>query len=480
MTSLEAAQRADQRGTRRVSHLLSEVFSGLDRASVRWCVLREYEGFPNALLGRDVDILIHPDDLLCAIQVVYGISNVTVTRVVPRNGGVSLCADSVQLDFIWSLTWQGQPYLEVDHVLARSTKWPRWKQLRVPDEADKAIISLFHGYIATGGIKEQYRDEISAVFDVRRRQVIARLSPRTSVKLAIQLVSRIAASDYNGAISSLKSMHWRLFLRSLARSPGSSLLGQWTHYWQRIRNLVAPGKVITVAFVGVDGTGKSTVVAEVKKTLLPIVCKIEHRYFRPKVFYDRAPQKVGNYLHPHSLAPHSNFGSALRAMIWCAENWAGSFLASRNGTVLELYDRYFHDLLVDPRRYRYGGPRWLVRLLSALVVPDLFVLLDAPPEVSRARKPEFDVAETTRLRVGYLMAVPRRRSVLIVDATQPLEQVVTQVEAAILHLLEQRAADTFAQHFNGRAQFLFDGAAAHTTSGLTGASASLPTKSPAG
>lgn len=437
-----------------LSRFLNQLFLALDTASVRWCVLRKYEGFPTALLGRDVDILIHPNDLLPAIQAVRAIPHVSVTHLVPGACGVSLRADDLQLDFISSLSWQGQPYLEVDQVLSRATTWSRWRQLPIPDEVDKAIISLFQSYIAAGRVKEQYITEISGVCAKRGDEVITRLSPRIGRKIAAQLVSSIAAMDYNGAVKLLQSVRWRLLLRNLVRYPASCLRGLCGHQWQGIIKLFAPARVTTVALVGVDGAGKSTVLAEVEKALRSLGYSVEHRNFRPKILYARAPQEVGPYLHPHSIAPHSAFGSALRAIIWCVEYWVDLFLASRNGTEVQLYDRYFHDLLIDPARYRYGGPRWSVRMLGKIVAePDLWVLLDAPPEVSRARKPEFDPAETIRQRSAYLAIIARRRLALVVDSTQPLTQVIAQVEAAILDLLKRRAAKTFAKHFKVQANF---------------------------
>ena len=31
-----------------------------------------------------------------------------------------------------------------------------------------------------------------------------------------------------------------------------------------------------------------------------------------------------------------------------------------------IFDRYFHDVLVDPRRYRYGGPSWYAKFLARM------------------------------------------------------------------------------------------------------------------
>ena len=36
-------------------------------------------------------------------------------------------------------------------------------------------------------------------------------------------------------------------------------------------------------------------------------------------------------------------------------------------STLVVFDRYYHDLLVNPLRYRYGGPMWLARWIGKLI-----------------------------------------------------------------------------------------------------------------
>lgn len=87
---------------------------------------------------------------------------------------------------------------------------------------------------------------------------------------------------------------------------------------------------------------------------------------------------------------------------------------------LIVFDRYYHDLLVDPRRYRYGGPMWLVRWIGKLIPkPDLWVLLDAPPHVLQARKQEVTPQETARQREAYLDLANKLPNFHVVDASQP-------------------------------------------------------------
>jgi thymidylate kinase len=104
-----------------------------------------------------------------------------------------------------------------------------------------------------------------------------------------------------------------------------------------------------------------------------------------------------------------------------------------------LFDRYYDDLLADSKRYRYGGPMWLARLVGRFIPkPDLFFFLDLPAEVAHARKPEVSLEEAKRLREHYLKLALSVPNVHVVDASRPLEEVVAEVEKIILRYLAAR------------------------------------------
>ena len=113
-------------------------------------------------------------------------------------------------------------------------------------------------------------------------------------------------------------------------------------------------------------------------------------------------------------------------------------------STLVLHDRHLIDALVDPKRYRYSGPAWLLRLIWRFVPkPDLVILLDAPPEVLQARKQEVSFAESARARQAYRSLVASIANGHIVDAAKPLEQVVSEVHDIILRYLTTRVAVRF-------------------------------------
>jgi serine acetyltransferase len=104
-----------------------------------------------------------------------------------------------------------------------------------------------------------------------------------------------------------------------------------------------------------------------------------------------------------------------------------------------LFDRYYDDLLVDPRRYRHRGSLSMAYLLRRIVPrPHLWLLLDAPAEVLQRRKQEVSPYESERQRFAYYALLNKERSVAVIDASQPLDAVVRQVSAAVIGICEAR------------------------------------------
>ena len=63
--------------------------------------------------------------------------------------------------------------------------------------------------------------------------------------------------------------------------------------------------------------------------------------------------------------------------------------------------------------------------------PDLFILLEAPPEELFRRKPEASVEYLRDRQEQYLRMGRTLPAFRIVDATQPLDDVVAEVESLI-------------------------------------------------
>jgi len=106
--------------------------------------------------------------------------------------------------------------------------------------------------------------------------------------------------------------------------------------------------------------------------------------------------------------------------------------------------RYLVDAIVDQKRYRYAGPVWLLKWIWAISPkPDVVFLLDAEPQVIQRRKQEVTFEETARQVEAYRTIIGRMPIGKIIDASQPRQQVASEVEWLVLDRLAQRVARQF-------------------------------------
>lgn len=172
---------------------------------------------------------------------------------------------------------------------------------------------------------------------------------------------------------------------------------------------------LSVALLGPDGAGKSTLAAGVEDSF----------FFPARALY------AG--LYPRGSArrrgvPGLRFAGRLLRL------WRNCLVARYHQARgrLVVFDRYVYDALLPPTRElgaRGRVRRWL--LAHACPPADLVVLLDAPGELVFGRKGEHSVAVLDEQRRRYLELAIRLPQLVVVDAAQEAEDVRRIVTATI-------------------------------------------------
>ncbi|MGO9316232.1 MAG: hypothetical protein ACLPXT_15925 [Terracidiphilus sp.] len=187
-----------------------------------------------------------------------------------------------------------------------------------------------------------------------------------------------------------------------------------------------------IVVLGPDGAGKSSVIHGLLGKFAREGCVVKIRHLKPFFVIPQRGEPGAIVIDPHGKPFRSALFSIAKIVVWLLEEWYVSYFQDRSETLL-ICDRYYHDLLIDPKRYRYGGPLWAAKMVGKLIPqPRLWVLLDAPAQVLQARKQEVPLEETSRQRQAYLAFVRDQRSNVIIDASQSLDKVIMDTEHAII------------------------------------------------
>jgi thymidylate kinase len=214
--------------------------------------------------------------------------------------------------------------------------------------------------------------------------------------------------------------------------------------------------MFSVALIGPDGAGKSTLAEQLERSFpLPVrrlymgislessnvslptsrlAAAIKGRLQRRS-----SGKQIGSFAAVDSSAKtKGTFWRMARLLNRLAEEWYRQFLSWKyraQGYVV-VYDRHFQfdfELEASPQARSLSDRlhRWL--LAHCYPSPDLVIYLDAPAEVLFARKGEASVEWLEQRRHAFSRQGQQKANFIRVDAVQPLDAVYREVSTYILN-----------------------------------------------
>jgi thymidylate kinase len=418
----------------------------LDAAGVPLTVLHGY-GEP-AFGASDVDCVTPVKDIPAAIAAALRDTGCALVQHLEHEHGshyfvIDMCPEGggderfLALDVASDYRRNGRVFFSASDLTASATNDSRGRVAAAPIEFAYYLVKK----VAKGELAPLHGQRLSALYrhdpDGCDRQ-LARFWPAGSIQ---ELQNAARSGNWEHVQASLPRLRHELLVVSNGATGLETAGFRIADLRRLIRRIVHPAG-LHVVFLGSDGAGKSTVIARIAHELAPVFRNTSMQHFSPELFPGTGASVP--VTTPHAQAPRSRVASIAKVAKWLVDFSIGHVVADRLRLIranLLLYDRYLPDVLIDPRRYRYGGPEWLIHLVCRVVPkPDLVIGLDAPAEILQARKQEISPAESERQRDAYRTLVRSLRNGRVVDASQPLDDVVAAVNQIILEHLSARAA----------------------------------------
>jgi thymidylate kinase len=164
---------------------------------------------------------------------------------------------------------------------------------------------------------------------------------------------------------------------------------------------------LIISFMGVDGSGKTTLSKKLKK----IFKNSKYLHLKPYIFIQDKRTIVKN---PHKQKKSIFIFSLIRLLSWLVSYKI--FFFKNKKYKLYIFDRYAHDILIDPLRYKHNLSITLSRfILNFFPNPDLWIFLNPSLNIVKSRKVELSNNELKRQKKEYSIFFTNKKNVLILN-----------------------------------------------------------------
>jgi thymidylate kinase len=217
----------------------------------------------------------------------------------------------------------------------------------------------------------------------------------------------------------------------------------------KLKRLIRPPGY-SVAFMGTDGSGKSTLIQKITPKLLDTFHNaVYYEHLRPNYICSLA-MLIGKETVPsmQSLNPHGSktsgfLVSLLRLCYYLVDYTVGFYtkiwVRKSFRSCIWIFDRFYYDFIIDPRRLRINLPNWILKIgLFLIPEPDLIICLGTNANTIHQRKPELPLEEVKRQVIELERFCRAHKRAVWIDTGVSIEKSSKEALVAIVEMMSRR------------------------------------------
>jgi thymidylate kinase len=421
---------------------LVELFKQLNENKVKYLVLRNYEKLPYSLNGSDLDILIHKNDIALFYSILERVNEKYNAKKILKYGELTprVCILGIDENDIFGLQIDVHegilPYKTVEmfptDYLFKNEK--KFNSIKIIDKDDAVIIAFLKEILNNGYCKPKYYYDVVKMWEKKSEKYKQILKNIYDSNFIEELDALLSINVYDK--EKIKKLS-HIGRKSLINNVYKKCIVTFNNFKKVKRFFKSPGYVI--CFIGPDGSGKTTLIELIESTVSEAfhnsIYDFHLKPIKPKT------KKTSIVEEPHKYEPYSKIKSYIKLLYFVYQynvGWIKNILPLKIKSSLIIFDRYFDDLLVDNKRYRYGGSKKVAKFFKKFIPsPDIYFILVADPKIIYERKKEIEYDELKRLVDDYKKLCDGKKYFCI-DVSKKPEEIVKEIVKIMMEKMSER------------------------------------------
>ncbi len=260
---------------------------------------------------------------------------------------------------------------------------------------------------------------------------------KTAIQRHFKNLSFLVIEAFEANNKNNLSGHIEALKKDIKVNSGLTLGYQIKNRFRILKRVLKPTG-IAISFLGPDGSGKSTIINGLLDKTLPFR---KTAYFHLKPIISNHEGESLATIEPHKYAPYSKLKSYVKLLFFIYQynlGWIKNIWPSKIKSTLVIFDRYYDDLIVDHKRYRYGGSKIIAKLIRNFIPkPALYFILTTEAYIIYERKQEVELSELQTQIENYKVLADGKQYRHI-DVNKSPNDIINDVYTILMEKMHER------------------------------------------